>query len=274
MLVEERYGKLVRRARSRLRTRGVPQSSADPEDVVQNVLKSVLAVTEPIGNMRAYVHTCMDHEIKRAAGRHAEGRGYASLDADVRPEDQPVVHPIAETELRHVVGEALSDLSLQQRRVMLLTRELGMTQAEAAQVLGSSPGTVGVHGHRAIRALRMTLVGLGAALVAWTTWFMTVGRREIIPAAGLQSPAGAVTLGLAGTVGVLLTVLVGLAMWATGDFRPRWAEVLKALRKAVEPAQAGRDNISPSGSSAGSMSPDHQASGSPSFDGISYEPQA
>lgn len=244
MLVEERYGKLVRRARSRLRTRGVPQSSADPEDVVQNVLKSVLAVTEPIVKMRAYVHTCMDNEIRRAAGHYAEGRGYASLDADVWPEDEPAVHPIAEAELQHVVGEALSDLPLQQRRVMLLTRELGMTQAEAAEVLGSAPGTVGVHAHRATRALRITLVGLGTAFVAWTTWLMTLGRREIIPAAGLQSPAGAVTLGLAGTVGVLLTVLVGLVMWATGDIRPRWAEVLKVLRKAVEPTRGGRESSS------------------------------
>ncbi|MFE1884860.1 sigma-70 family RNA polymerase sigma factor [Streptomyces diastatochromogenes] len=274
MLAKERYHELVNWAGSRLATRGVPQSSADPEDVVQNALTSVLAVTESIGNMRAYVYTCMKHEIKRAAGRHAEGRGYASRDADVRLEDELAVHPIAETELRHVVGEALSDLPPQQRRVMLLTRELGMTQAEAAQVLGSAPGTVGVHAHRAIRALRRTLVGLGVALVAWTTWFMTFGRREIIPAAGLQSPAGAVTLGFAGTVGVLLTGLVWLVMWATGDTRLRWAEVLKALLKAVEPARADRENISPSTSSAGTEPPDHQASGWSSSDGISWEPQA
>ncbi|MFJ9818617.1 RNA polymerase sigma factor [Streptomyces sp. NPDC101151] len=272
-LVEERYRKLVRYAGSRLRNRGVPQSSADPEDVVQNALKSVLAVTKPIGNVRAYVYTCMGNEIKLAAERHAQGKGYASLDADVRPEDEPAVHPVAEAELRHVVDEALSDLPLRQRRVMLLTRELGMTQAEAAQVLGSAPGTVGVHAHRAIRALRVTLVGLGTVLVAWTTWFMTFGRREIIPAAGIESPVGAVTLSFAGTVGVLVTVLVGLVMWATGDISPRWAQVVQVLRKAVTRARVGRDNISRSSTSAGTVPPDAQVSGSPSFSG-SYEPQA
>ncbi|MFF2519429.1 RNA polymerase sigma factor [Streptomyces sp. NPDC058086] len=184
-LVEERYGKLVRYAGSRLRDRGVPQSSADPQDVVQNALKSVLAIAEPIDNVRAYVYACMGNEIKRAAERHAKGMGYASLDADVRLENEPAVHSVAEAELRHVIDEALSDLPLQQRRVMLL-RELGMTQAEAAQVLGSAPGTVGVHAHRAIRALRVTLVGLGTALVAWTTWFMTFGERETTPAAGAR----------------------------------------------------------------------------------------
>jgi RNA polymerase sigma-70 factor (ECF subfamily) len=253
-LVEDRYDRMVRYAASRLRNRGVPQSSADPEDVVQNALKSVLAVTEPIGNVRAYVYTCMGNEIKRAAGRHAEGRGYASLDADVRLADEPTVEPIAEAEQRHVVDEVLRDLPLQQRRVMLLTRELGMTQMEAAQVLGSAPGTVGVHAHRAIRALRVTLVGLSTALVAWISWCRAVGIRGVIPAAGIDSPAGAVTLGLATMVGVLLTVLVGLVMATTGNSSRRWTEVMKALLKPVEPARVGRDRASSSSSAGGSGS--------------------
>lgn len=37
-LVEERYSLMVRYAASRLRNRGVPRSSVDPEDVVQNAL--------------------------------------------------------------------------------------------------------------------------------------------------------------------------------------------------------------------------------------------
>jgi RNA polymerase sigma-70 factor (ECF subfamily) len=253
-LVEDRYDRMVRYAASRLRNRGVPQSSADPEDVVQNALKSVLAVTEPIGNVRAYVYTCMGNEIKRAAGRHAEGRGYASLDADVRLADEPTVEPIAEVEQRHVVDEVLRDLPLQQRRVMLLTRELGMTQMEAAQVLGAAPGTVGVHAHRAIRTLRVTLVGLSTALVAWISWCRAVGLREVIPAAGIDSPAGAVTLGLATTVGVLLTVLVGLVMATMENSSRRWTEVMKALLKPVEPARVGRDRDSSSSSTGGSGS--------------------
>ncbi|MGV9567890.1 sigma-70 family RNA polymerase sigma factor [Streptomyces sp. NPDC003480] len=255
LLEEVPYDRLFRRAKRRLRTRGVPQSSADPQDVVQNVLTSVLAVTGPIPNMRGYVFKCMDNEIARAAGRYAEGRGYASRDADVRLEHELMVHPITEAELRHVVGEALSDLPPQQRRVMLLTRELGMTQAQAARVLGSAPGTVGVHAHRAIRALRVTLVGLGVVLVAWTTWFLTFGKREIIPAAGIESPADAVTVVFAGTVGVLLAVVVMLVIGATGVLLPQWAEVLNVLRRAVEPARTGRDD-------------------SPSFSGITYEGQA
>ncbi|KUM75888.1 sigma-70 family RNA polymerase sigma factor [Streptomyces griseorubiginosus] len=249
-LVEERYDRLVRFAGSRLRNRGVPKSSADPEDIVQNALKSVLIYPEPIGNMKAFVYTCIGHEMSQAARRHAAGRGYASLDADVRLADEPAVHPVAEAELRHVIDEAMRDLPLQQRRVMLLTRELGFTQSEAARVLGSAPGTVGVHAHRAIHALRVTLVGLGTALVALVTWVATVGERDIIPAAGIESPVGAVTLGLTGTIGILISVLVGLLSWTTGTGGLRWSQVLRALLKPVEPARPPR-NTSASNSSAG-----------------------
>lgn len=217
----------------------------------------MLTVTEPIGNVRAYLYTCMDNEIKRVAGRYAEGMGYASLDADVRLEDVPVVHPIPEVELRHVVDEAVRGLPLQQRRVLLLTRELGMTQTDAARVLGSATGTVGVHAHRAIRALRVTLVGLSTPLVALVTWGMTFGNREIIPAAGLDSPAGAVTMGLTGTVAVLISVLVGLMAIATRDGGMRWRQILRELLKAVQPLRSqGLTDASNSSGATASASDD------------------
>ncbi|MGW0925855.1 sigma-70 family RNA polymerase sigma factor [Streptomyces sp. NPDC002755] len=177
-LVEFRYRRLVRYAAGRLRNRGIPQSAADPEDIVQNALRSVLAVTEPIRNMPAYTYACIRNEVKLAAERHAKGRGYASLDADVRLLEESAVQPVAGPQLRYMLDEARGDLPLQQRRVMLLTWELGMTQAEAARVLGSAQGTVAVHAHRAVRALRAALVGLGTALVASTTWSMAFGVRE------------------------------------------------------------------------------------------------
>ncbi|MFG2603114.1 RNA polymerase sigma factor [Streptomyces sp. NPDC048514] len=271
-LVEDRYVRMVRFAGRRLHTRGVPQSWADPEDIVQNALKSVLAVTEPIDNVRAYVYTCIHHEVVHAAERHAKGSGYASLDADVRPEDEPAVHPVADAELRHAVDEALKGLPLQQRRVMLLTRELGMTQAEAARAMGSAPSTVGVQAHRAMRALRVTLAGLGTALTAWITWITTFGGRHLIPAAGIESPAGAVTLGLTGTVGILIIVSGVLVTWATGDRALRWAQMVRALLNAGEPGRAGRDEGSPSPTSAGTVPPEPTI-GFPSYRGAADPPQ-
>ncbi|MGC0334485.1 RNA polymerase sigma factor (sigma-70 family) [Streptomyces sp. SAI-170] len=137
-LVEERYTKMVGYAARQLRTRDVPRSSADPEDVVHTALSAALARTEPIGKMRAYTYKIIQNEIDRAARLHHSGRGYASLDADVRLEDEPAAEPVAEAELRHVVTQALNGLPLQQRRVMLLM-QMGMTHAEAARVLNVAP---------------------------------------------------------------------------------------------------------------------------------------
>ncbi|MFB7650390.1 MULTISPECIES: sigma-70 family RNA polymerase sigma factor [unclassified Streptomyces] len=215
-LVGERYGQMVGLARKRLRAHGVPASSAEPEDIVQNALKSVLAGTGPIEHMRAYTYRVIEREAKRAVEHFYSGRGYASLDADVRLEDEPTVHPVAEAELRHVVAEAVSTLPRQQRRVMLLTQDLGLTQAEAARVLGAAPGTVGVHAHRAMVALRVSLVGLGVTLVAGTVGSMRFGVREIIPAAGVDTPIElAVARSLFITMGVVLAVL-GLAIYLPG----------------------------------------------------------
>ncbi|WP_157847946.1 hypothetical protein, partial [Streptomyces toyocaensis] len=99
---------------------------------------------------------------------------------------------------------------------------------------------------------------------AWISWGRAVGLREVIPAAGINSPAGAVTLSLASTVGVLLAVLVALVMWTTGNSNPRWREVMKALFKPVEPARVGRDNIDGSGPSVEE----------PQSNPFHYEPQA
>ncbi|MDT0484610.1 MULTISPECIES: hypothetical protein [Streptomyces] len=86
-------------------------------------------------------------------------------------------------------------------------------------------------------------------LVAWISWCRATGLREVIPSAGIDSPASAVTLGLAGTVGVLFAVWVGLVMLTMES--SSWREVVKVLLKPVEPARVGRDRR-PSSSSAGS----------------------
>lgn len=212
-LVAEQYGKLVGYARKRLRARGVPESSADAEDVVQESLRSVLARTEPIENVRAYFYKVMDNEIRRAARHHFTGRGYASLDIDLREEEAgPAANPADDAELRHVVADALRSLPPQQRRVMLLTQEMGMTQAEAARVLKTSPGTVASHAHRAFIALRVSLGALALALALWigTRW-LRVRPRDVagLPAALLERASAAT--GLSPLVLVLsgLVCLVG-----------------------------------------------------------------
>jgi RNA polymerase sigma factor (sigma-70 family) len=182
----------------------------------------VLARTEPIENVRAYFYKVMDNEIKHAARQHFTGRGYASLDLDLREEENgPVVHPVADAELRHVVGEALGALPPQQRRVMLLTQGMGMTQAEAARVLKTSPGTVASHAHRAFVTLRVSLGALALALALWAgARWLRVQPRDVgrAPTAWLEKAAEAtglspLALGLSGLA--FLVTAAGVASYAS-----------------------------------------------------------
>ncbi|MER5201192.1 sigma-70 family RNA polymerase sigma factor [Streptomyces sp. NPDC002755] len=237
-LVAEQYGRMAGYAGKRLRTCRVPRSSAGPEDIVQNALKSVLAYPEPIGNVRAYLYKVMDNEISRAARHHCTGRGYASLDVDVRLEDELSVHPVDEAELRLVVDEAVSALPPQQRKVILLTQELGMTQAEAARVMGAAPGTVGVHAHRAVRALRVSLVGLGVALVVWAAGSLMFGVRSIIPAAGIGMQVGIAV------VQVILSIGAATVLWALATYSP--GELWRGLRQRLKNGTLWPDDGPPS----------------------------
>ena len=238
-LVEEQYGLMVRYVTSRLGKHGVPRSSADPEDVVQKVLLSVLNRDCPITFIRQYTYACMRHEVGDAVRRCYTGRGYGSLDADVRAEDEPAAPSFEEEAVqRHVINKALAELPPQQRMAFVLTRELGMTQEQAAQVMGTATGTVGVHTHRAIRALRMALVGVGTALVGWATASIVRGEREIIPSAG----GGTTPAVYSGTMGVFIVVGLIAGVWGMDRLvrtlrilLVMWSaptgEVLKAVRR-------------------------------------------
>jgi RNA polymerase sigma-70 factor (ECF subfamily) len=110
------------------------------------------------------------NEVKYAARRYQTGRAYASRDADVELEfAEPAADPYAAAELRAELAGALSALSQQQRRAVLLTKEMGLTQAETARAMRAAPGTVATHVSRALVALRVTLGVLVVAGIIFAT---------------------------------------------------------------------------------------------------------
>jgi RNA polymerase sigma-70 factor (ECF subfamily) len=184
-LVVERYAQMVGYARKRLRLYGVPLSSADPEDVVQNALMSVLAHTEPIENLRPYVFTAVRNEVRRAALRCHGGQAYASLDADIRLETAGTVDPCGTADLRLEIKAALGSLPPKQRKSVWCNKVLGLTQAETAEVMGAAPGTVATHVSRAVVALRVTLGAvLAVVLSLFTVAWVRTGTFPVLPAAG------------------------------------------------------------------------------------------
>lgn len=210
-LVVERYAQMVGYARKRLRLYGVPLSSAGPEDVVQNALMSVLAHTEPIGNLRPYVFTAIKNEVRRAALRYHGGQAYASLDADVRLETAGTVDPCGTADLRLEIKAALGSLPPKQRTSVWCNKVLGLTQAETAEAMGAAPGTVATHVSRAVVALRVTLGAvLAVVLSLFTVAWVRAGTFPVPPAAGgdLDEPLKD-WVALWGWPGVLVAAVTG-----------------------------------------------------------------
>ncbi|MFC7841885.1 RNA polymerase sigma factor [Streptomyces sp. NPDC057382] len=242
-LVADRYGLMVRYAAGHLGNYGVPRSSADPEDVVHNALVSVLDQDRPIRFIRQYTYTCIRREARRAARRYYKGKGYESLDADVRAEDEPVVLSFEEEVVqRDVIDKACEDLPLQQRRAFFLTHDLGMTHAQAGKVLGTATATISVHCSRAVRALRASLAGVGAALVAWVTASVVRGKQEMIPGAGPEMlPGSYMVATIVFFMAGLSSIVLAWAASASGRICLRsWlGPVAKAL--GILPEQGGRE---------------------------------
>ncbi|MGS2592021.1 hypothetical protein [Streptomyces hebeiensis] len=74
---------------------------------------------------------------------------------------------------------------------------MGMTQAEAARVLKTTPGTVATHAHRAFVALRVSLGALALVMALWAgaRWLWVRPRDvERIPASWLDKTIEAMGL--------------------------------------------------------------------------------
>lgn len=251
-LVAERYGQLVGYARKRLRACDVPPAWVDAEDVVQNALAGVLARTEPIRGLKSYVFTVISNEVSHAARRYRAGQAYGSLDADVRLEAAgPANDSCSTADLRLDLEGALDGLPPQQRRAVLFTKALGLTQAETAKAMGTAPGTVATQVSRAVAALRVTLGALGLALVAWgTAWLWGRGLKGIVPAAGLEKVKGLNALQLSVFVLAFVIVAVGVGSYASArpgqEARTWWQrlglEVRKGLGQLMRGLRAFSDN--------------------------------
>ncbi|GGV12309.1 hypothetical protein GCM10010260_58690 [Streptomyces filipinensis] len=187
-LVAEGYGQLVGYASRRLRALDVPSAWADAEDVVQNALASVFAHGHSVEKLRPYVFTVIKNEARYAARRYRSGLGYGARHPDVQLEAAgAAADPCSMTVLRLDLEAALSALPQQQRTAVLATKALGLTQAETAQAMGKTPGTVATHVSRAVATLKSALGALVLVLsgrAGYFVYMLLIGQRSVDPAAG------------------------------------------------------------------------------------------
>ena len=136
-----------------LRTFGVP--AAQIEDAVQDVFVALVRARRDlaeVGNLRAYLFAALRRACANRAGRRIRGR---ALPIESVPEPTAAEPPEAGRSDR--LGRALLALPPEQREVVALKIDGGLTFAEVAAVLGVSPNTAASRYRYALERLRAAL---------------------------------------------------------------------------------------------------------------------
>ena len=113
---------------------------------------------------RLLVNLCLDHRRKHRWWHQAFRREErAGDDAPSALEQQPApgvdpIEALGHERARARLWDAAAALSPQQRAVLVLHVQEEMTMGEVARVMGCAEATARVHLHRALTALRATLV--------------------------------------------------------------------------------------------------------------------
>ncbi len=124
----------------------------DAEDLVQTALTRAMTRWRHIRHRdpEAYVRRIMYHEQVSWWRRRARRREYPT---DTMPE-QPVADPNTATDLRLSVRRTLQQLTPHQRAVLVLRYFDDLPEAQVADILGCSVGSVRTHVHRAMTKFR------------------------------------------------------------------------------------------------------------------------
>lgn len=127
------------------------------EDLLQAVLERTYSRWTRIsrrGDPEWYVRRSIVNAAKD--GWRVESRRSAALER-LGAEDEGAYLPFDEYVTRDAVRRSLHDLSPGQRTVVVLRYWEGLSEAEAADLMGVSVGTVKSQAHRAMKALRASL---------------------------------------------------------------------------------------------------------------------
>jgi RNA polymerase sigma-70 factor (sigma-E family) len=144
------------RAQSLLRfTRVLTGDLALAEDIVQDVLMRLHRRADQldgIDNLDAYARRIAVHEFASWGRRWFRIRPSASVP---QLDDEP--DPSRQLDDRDLLSRELRELPRQQRAVLVLRYYEDLSDAEIAQVLGCSQGTVRSHASRALATLRIQI---------------------------------------------------------------------------------------------------------------------
>jgi RNA polymerase sigma factor (sigma-70 family) len=163
-------------ARKRLDEEVIPQSMADPDDIVSTAFIAAWAKEPKPENPRAYMYEVMRNEVKQLVRRRCQSALAAARAIDRWHWDNPPALPdfsdlVAD---RLAVDDAVVELPHQQRAAAVVVDGLDYPRQEAAEMLGVRPGTVAQHVSRARKALRVSLIAMGF-VVGWVLLVVLAG---------------------------------------------------------------------------------------------------
>ncbi len=154
--------KVIRYCRARIRSNGPDHTAAD--DVAQEVFAAVLTSLHRFrGHEAAFqsfvfgiaANKVADHHRARSRDRtHLAAEPVDSTDLGPGPEQR-----VLRAELGERMRELLGLLTEAQREILVLRVAAGMSAAETAAIVGSTPAAVRVAQHRALQKLRQHLGG-------------------------------------------------------------------------------------------------------------------
>ncbi len=130
----------------------------EAEDLVQECLFKVARRWPRVRRMaqpRAYARRILVNLALDAAGGRARRRG--ELDGSPAVADEPARDLLFGLETRDELLDALAGLTPRQRAVLVLRYFNDLTEAQTAEVLGCSPGTVKSNASRGLARLREVL---------------------------------------------------------------------------------------------------------------------
>jgi RNA polymerase sigma-70 factor (ECF subfamily) len=134
------------------------------EDVAQDIC---LAVVTALGryqvkglSFRAFVYGIAAHKVTDAfrAAMRDRSEPMAEVDDTAVDHDGPE-QQVLQAEQSEQLGRLLAVLSDRQREILMMRVGIGLSAAETAQVVRSTPGAVRVLQHRALARLRVALAG-------------------------------------------------------------------------------------------------------------------
>lgn len=111
---------------------------------------------------RILVNLCLDYRrrAKRVSWAPFDEKAAQIAERESAPDNHPLELEVSARQLSRKVGAALEGLPPKQRAAFLLRNHQGLSIQEIAKVMRTAEGTVKVHLHRAVLALRQSLAGL------------------------------------------------------------------------------------------------------------------